>query len=209
MTDIPSGDAGFPAAGGPPFARLAADIVARGSPLPRGKLVLIDGRAGAGKSTLAAGLSQLLGDAGLMVATIALDDVYDGWEGLTDPSFGAHLEAWIAEPLRAGAQPSYQVYDWARGGYNGWRLVPPADVYVIEGVGAGHPALAGISTLLIWVEAPGDVRRSRAAGRRGPPASGWWAHWRDRETAHFRRYPTRGAADWVVTDGDPSPRHPC
>ena len=46
------------------------------------ELVLVDGRSGAGKSSLADDLRDLLDATGRTVALVRMDDVYPGWTGL-------------------------------------------------------------------------------------------------------------------------------
>ncbi|NBU23869.1 MAG: hypothetical protein EBS38_08225, partial [Actinobacteria bacterium] len=90
-------------------------------------IVLIDGRAGAGKSSFAKELQDSLFRA-LEVSPrlISMDDLYPGWEGLAAGSL--YLEQNILKPIQLGREASWQIWDWnksARGSEseagNGWR----------------------------------------------------------------------------------------
>ena len=78
--------------------------------------------------------------------------------------------------------------------------VPPSDVVVLEGVGAGHPGFAGLVTLPIWVEAPERVRLARGLERDGAELEPHWRRWLVAERRLHARERTRDRAD-VVLDG--------
>lgn len=177
--------------------RIADSVGQQASPGVR--LVVIDGPAGAGKSTLAAELADALEATGWSTAVVALDDLYEGWEGLASPGFAAHLESWIAVPLRHGLPPHHPVYDWSAGRFAGWSVLPQADVVIVEGVGAAHPVLAGIADVRVWIDAPPDVRRERLQRRAGPPPEEWLAAWQQQESAYFTAVRPRRGADWILT----------
>lgn len=71
----------------------------------------------------------------------ALDDLYDGWDGL--PRVGAQLDA-LLTPLAAGRPGHYRRYDWHASAYAETVTVPPCDLLVVEGVGCGSARHAGL-----------------------------------------------------------------
>ena len=182
--------------------RIAARVLSLPPTLGTGHLVCLDGPAGSGKTTLAAALRRRLlsasGREGGRVEVVHMDDVYDGWAGLA--SGMATVADHVVAPLRNGAPGRYRRYDWHVGGFAEERLVEPGAVLLVEGVGSGGSAYADAITCLVWVEAPADVRLSRAVARDGAALQERLKAWRDQEDAMFARERTRERAD-VVVDG--------
>jgi anthranilate synthase component 1/para-aminobenzoate synthetase len=182
-----------------------ADLIVGAPPTLRGgRLAVIDGRAGAGKSRLAAAVQTLLAARGMRAQVVALDDLYPGWAGPTAPGFADDLFRWIADPLRRGRTVRHRVYDWTAGGYRGWRAVPAADVLLVEGVGAAHPVLRDLAAVSVWVEAPAQVRRVRAEARPGPAPASWWHDWAAVEDAYVAQFSPDTRCDVVITSAAPA-----
>jgi uridine kinase len=173
---------------------VAPQVLARALALPptlgSARLVCVDGPAGSGKTTLAAAISGLAG-----APVVHMDALYDGWEGL--PHVGDQLDDLLL-PLAEGRPGRYLRYDWDLGQYVESVTVAPAPLLVLEGVGAGSCGHADLCTLLVWVEAPPDLRLARGIERDGAPVADLWRRWMDDEAAHFARDETRLRADLVV-----------
>lgn len=163
------------------------------------RLVCVDGPAGSGKTTTAAGLVPAAARAGSRALVVHLDDLYDGWTGL-DGSLWPRLSAQVLEPLRRGRPGRFQRYDWTVGAFADWVDVPVPDLLVLEGCGAAQRAADASAVLRVWVEAPDDVRLQRGLARDGADARAHWLRWMSDEAAHFAREGTRGRAD-VRVDG--------
>jgi len=157
------------------------------------RVIAIDGRSGAGKSSLAA----LLGDE-LGAPVVALEDLYGGWDGLER---GIDLlVAKVLEPLRAGKAARVPRYDWvAREWGTPWVLEPP-EVLIVEGAGAGARRAAAYASVLIWIEEPAPVRKKRALDRDGATFIPYWDMWAAQEEAMLAREHTAERADLVITD---------
>lgn len=151
----------------------------------------LDGPSGSGKSTFAAVLADALG-----AATVHLDDVYPGWGGLE--AVVPRVVAWTLQPLSAGRPARWRRYDWVAGRYAEWHEAPRRDVVLVEGVGAGARACARHLDLLLWLEAPEQVRYARAMGRDGAGYRPYWRRWAAAEQAHHGREGTRARADVVL-----------
>lgn len=171
------------------------------SDLESADVVLIDGRSGSGKTSLAAQLVGHLHAQGRAVQQLCVEDLYPGWDGLAEGSRA------VAEVLATGR---YQRYDWVRGEFAEWvELVadssaPRADrvdaipVLVVEGCGAVTRESIAAATawaertgrgivFSAWLDVPAEVRRSRALARDGEMFRPHWERWAAQEEALFAR----------------------
>jgi uridine kinase len=166
---------------------LEADVLARlaaaSGPRP---VVLIDGRSGAGKTTLARDLAPLLG-----AQLVSLDDLYPGWGGLAAGSAAVH------ETVLRDREPGWTGWDWGTGRAADWHPVDPARPLVIEGCGALSRANRALATFGVWVELPAAERRRRALERE-PDFAPHWREWAAQERAHAAAEHPRALADVVV-----------
>lgn len=158
-----------------------------------GRLVCVDGPAGAGKTTLA----EAIAAAAPGTPVVHMDDLYAGWDGL--PEVDRQLSG-LLRPLAEDRAGSYRRYDWAAGRFAETVAVEPAPLLVVEGVGSGSRVVADLVTVLVWVDAPYELRMRRGIERDGEAFEPHWAAWADAELVHFARENTRGRAD-VTLDG--------
>lgn len=180
----------------PPAA--AAAVVARAESRPptlgTGRLVCIDGLAGAGKTTLAAAIGRLRQDA----VVLATDEMLEGWRGL--PGIGASIEA-LLRPLAAGRTGRWRRWDWYADRWAEWHEVSPVPLLVLEGVGSAAAAYADLVTTLVWVEAPRDLRLERGIARDGERMREDWERWLEDEAALHERERAQDRADLVLRTG--------
>lgn len=129
-------------------------------------------------------------------AIVHLDDLYEGWSGL--PTMATRIERELLSPLAAGRPASIRRWDWAAGRLGSELAVPVADALILEGVGSYARAYDEYVSLLVWVEAPDDIRRKQALDRDGGLFEPYWDQWAaDEERVHAREG-TRDRADLVV-----------
>lgn len=159
-------------------------------------VVLIDGRSGAGKTSLA-----LLVAANWPVAgrpqLVALDALYPGWDGL-DAGVERALNG-ILRPHGRGRMGTWKRWDWERGEDAESHAVDPALGIILEGCGAITPETTPLSDLRVWVESPDVSRKHRALERDGDGFRPHWAGWAAQEDVHIRRDDPRGSATMTVT----------
>lgn len=167
------------------------------------RLVCLDGPAGSGKTSTAAALEVALRAGGHEVCVVHLDDLYEGWTGLT-PALEQRLVDQIVAPLAAGRPGRWQRYDWTRSQFAEWHDLPPPQVLVLEGCGSGALDHSAYISLLVWVEADRDTRLRRGIARDGPQVEPLWRAWMDLEDEHFARNRTRQRADVRLWTGDGS-----
>jgi uridine kinase len=175
------------------------DLALAGPPLlGHTRLVCIDGPAGSGKTTVADLVAGEVTRRGLSSALVHMDDVYEGWTGLAEA--GGRVRRWVVEPLAEGRAGEHPRYDWHLERYDGKVVVPTADIVVVEGVGSASLSYADRISVLVWVEAPEELRLRRGLDRDGPDLQPHWRRWLPEEHRLHDKERTRDRAD-VVVDG--------
>ncbi|MFK4297162.1 para-aminobenzoate synthetase [Arthrobacter sp. GAS37] len=152
---------------------------------PAPVIIAIDGRSGAGKTTLAVELAARL-RMHHKVSLFHLEDIYPGWNGLA-----AGIERYVTTvlaPLRHGDAAEWVSWDWEKH-YDGRSHVTlPAEIVIVEGVGAAASAARPMLDAVVWVDAPDDDRRRRAMARDGSSYEPFWDSWAAQED------------EWLETD---------
>ncbi|MFO7244308.1 MAG: 4-amino-4-deoxy-L-arabinose transferase [Actinomycetes bacterium] len=183
------------------------------------RVVLIDGPAGAGKSTLANRLAVALGGtasggAGTYdpaaplpddapVQIVHGDDMYEGWSGLA--TLDRVLLDEILLPLARGEAGAFRMWDWIADRRTHDIAVPPRPFLLVEGVGVAQRRARELASIVVWVEAPWEVRLARGLERDGEHMRAEWERWEAEQNAHHAREATRSSADAVVDGTRPVP----
>ena len=157
----------------------------------RTRVIAIDGRSGSGKSTVAALLHAELG-----APVVSLENLYGGWDGL---EHGVDLlVSEVLDPLAAGRTAHVPHYDWINAVWADPIELPPPELLIVEGVGAGARRAAGYVSVLVWLETADRTRRRRALDRDGGTYLPHWERWAAQEAAMLEREATRDRADVVL-----------
>lgn len=155
-------------------------------------IIAIDGRSGAGKTTLAVELAALL-RRHRTVSLFHLEDIYPGWDGLS-----AGVERYISTvlaPLHQGVSALWRAWDWEKKNDGDSRTTAVADVVLLEGVGAAHGGAREFIDATIWIETPSESRKDRALARDGETYAPFWDVWAAQEELLL-------AQDLVAEDAD-------
>ncbi|MFU8839249.1 MAG: uridine kinase family protein [Nitriliruptoraceae bacterium] len=194
----PGGDARHLGAGEPafgpwqvlPLAGLLARILGvAGAPAGRPRLVALDGRGAAGKTTLATGLRRLVPRS----AVVHTDDL--AWH---EPLFGWGdlLADGVLRPLQDGQALAYRPPQWERRGRAGSIEVPAGlDLVLVEGTGASQREHTGLLDATVWVQADlveaerRGIARDIAQGVNGDAVEtvAFWQHWMAAELEFLAR----------------------
>jgi len=145
-------------------------------------VVLVDGRSGAGKTSLARALVARWPLAG-RVQLVALDSLYPGWDGLADGVDLAREQ--ILVPHARGMVGVWQRWDWETDATAEAHAVDPSLPLIVEGSGILTPATARLGDLRVWLESPLTSRKRRALNRDGDGYRPHWERWAQQEERHL------------------------
>jgi uridine kinase len=168
------------------------DQIDRGNQTP---IILIDGRAGSGKSTFAESLQQqLFRDGESAPRVIHMDNIFEGWEGL---SLGSdYLVRLILDPLARQETASWQDWSWVKNERSSWREFSGGTPLIVEGCGALTERSKAHADLSLWLEASEATRRERWLKReRHLDRFDFWAA---QELDFYARERSQSLADLVV-----------
>jgi uridine kinase len=174
-----------------PLPELARRLRALPPSLGPVRLVAVDGHAGSGKSTFAGRLAEALGGA----PVLHLDDIATH-EELFD--WTARLLDQVVAPLGRSEPAAYRPYDWRARRFGPPRALPPAEVVLIEGVGAGRAAIRPHLARLLWMEVPREEAWACGRARDGEEQRAFWDGWVGAELRHFAEDPSKPYADLLV-----------
>ncbi|MHB8384256.1 MAG: uridine kinase family protein [Candidatus Binataceae bacterium] len=167
--------------------------------------VAIDGCGGAGKSTLARGVSNSLAN----VSIVRADDffhplsqhlpgtpppakayeLYFSWERMRDEALA---------PLRQGKSARYQRHDWTTDALGEWVTIEPNPIVIVEGVYSSRPELRDLLDAIIFIDAPREVRRHRMLARDHHDGD-WMTPWMAAEDWYVEHLRPQEAADLILT----------
>lgn len=173
-----------------------AALLARLLPDGRG-LLLVDGRSGTGKSTVAARIAALLDGAVVHSDDLAWHHDAFAWDDLATTH--------VIEPWRRGERIDYTPPGWVAQGRDGSVTVPGGvRVLLLEGVGAGRASLAEHADAVVWVQSDRDEARERGLrrdvelGRTPAEAERFWDEWMAAEEPFLAQDRPWERADLVV-----------
>ena len=158
-------------------------------------VVAIDGPSGAGKTTLAIGVRDRLGESGA-VELVHMDHLFPGWDGLAaGPGL---LVDHILGPLSRGERATYRLWSWVHDAWDGSRSIAPTRFLVVEGCGSSVGPAAAYASVVVFVDADRDVRMARGIARDGEVYAPNWQRWADQETDLFGADGTKARADLLI-----------
>lgn len=148
-------------------------------------VVLIDGRSGAGKTSLARELVAAWPLAG-RVQLVALDSIYPGWDGLAAGVEIARQDVLV--PHARGLIGVWRRHDWEADAPAEAHAVDPSLPLIVEGSGILTPTTRRLCDVAVWLESPTASRRRRALERDGDTYRPHWDRWADQEDAHSAQH---------------------
>ena len=158
-------------------------------------LIAIDGRAGAGKTTLAANFFEAL-SADKTVEVIHMDDLYDGWENALSERLTQTLES-IVKSHQNNRAFEIDIFNWQSMSFDSKRTINPVDILILEGVGAGQKVVRDAGATLYWLDIDADVGIARVLKRDGNQIASQMKQWQIAQEIHFLRDKTRENAEHI------------
>lgn len=182
---------------------LAAMRAAEAAAPPDAVLVLaIDGRAAAGKSTLAALLADAVGGGVVQMDDFFLPAALRTPARYALPGGNVHHERFAAEVLPLLRQPeafSYRRFDCAALALGAPRAVAAGRWRIVEGAYSCHPALGDYMDLRAFADVEPAEQLRRIARRNGAEKARVFAEkWIPLEEAYLREYAIRDKADVIL-----------
>lgn len=157
----------------------------------------IDGRSGAGKTHLAARMAATFA-ATSTVQVLSLEDLYPGWHGL---SAGITAVARVLGRVQQTGSATYRCWDWHAGEWGERRRFGPAEILIVEGVGAGSAAIRPYLDVALFLALAEHPRRQRVLARDGRRDEQWWQTWARQEEQYLTAEDPQRNADVVLRTG--------
>jgi len=165
-------------------------------------LIAIDGRCGAGKTTLAAALAHTLSCTVLHMDDFFLRPHQRTEARLAIPGENVDHERFLDEvltPLQSGAPFTFRPYDCRRQDFGDPVSVIPGAVTVVEGSYSCHPDLQDAYDLRIFVDTDRETQLSRIRKRGGEDAvRAFREKWIPLEEAYFAAYDIPGRCHRIL-----------
>lgn len=195
----------------PALSPVGADGAHQGNP---GLIIIgIDGKSGSGKSSVARALASelptCLSSAAWPVAltVIAIDDHVPGWENLARGiATVSHALGRLRRADSEVAQVEIPTWDWIAQAPGNPRVITrdqrACQIIICEGCGAGALGNGGALTdVLIWCQAPHELRRARTARRDGYWTAELWRDWARQEDQVRAHWPADQHVDIRIKTG--------
>ncbi|MFW0155404.1 tRNA (adenosine(37)-N6)-threonylcarbamoyltransferase complex ATPase subunit type 1 TsaE [Rothia sp. P6271] len=164
------------------------NICQQGAP----KIITIDGRSGAGKTTFSHSLYTYLNQRNIPSQIFTLENLYQGWNGLQ-----AGIKQWHRNLNNLSDNPQSPLiwfgWDWETQQPTGPHLttIDPRQTLIVEGVGATppHSYQAPFNVITCWLDMSSHHRKERALNRDGETYRPYWDTWAEQENLQLPAHP--------------------
>ncbi|MCX6442847.1 MAG: hypothetical protein NTW43_01535 [Actinobacteria bacterium] len=160
-------------------------------------LLVIDGPAGAGKTTFAAKLEAEL-SLNATVHVIHMDDLYNGWDNALSNALSEILDR-ISTAHLAGREFVIKKFDWHTMAFDSEEKVTPTDYLIIEGVGAAQQIVRETGATTYWLDIEPEIGLQRVLDRDGVHIEAQMRQWQVDQDKHFARDETRENCEFKLT----------
>lgn len=178
-------------------------ITERIKSLHRPAVIAISGFGGAGKSTFASFLSEVLGAPVVGVDSFMKDRTlseYSLWEVMDF----RRLEREVLAPFSRSENPlHYGHFDWFANKILETRVLQHQGILVVEGVGLFRPELLKYFSYKIWIDCPIEEATARGMKRDreeyiNPQDEMWGGIWKQNDLEYFEKFAPKQATNIIV-----------
>ena len=152
------------------------------------RVVAIDGRSGAGKTSLGREVASAW-----EATLVSMDSIYRGWDGLAGavPLLVEH----VLLPLSRGEAAEVPTWDWSLDRPGPVIPLGTPSRLVVEGCGASVGEAGRYAGTRVWLELDAAQRKKRALARDGEVFARQWDRWAAQEEQLFGPDGTAARAD--------------
>lgn len=169
------------------------------------KIIAIDGRCAAGKTTLALLIAE-----NVNCNVIHIDDFYLPFEKRTEErmsEIGGNIdfERLVSEiliPIKNGKQYIYSKYSCQNGSFSEGMKVNPQKITVVEGSYSCHPNVFPYYDLHIFLDIDSETQRERVILRNADKADVFFRKWIPLEEKYFSEYNIKNKCEIVLSQSE-------
>lgn len=164
------------------------------------RVIAIDGRAAACKSTYAAYLAEILGAPIVQMDDFFLPPSMRSEERLQSAGGNVHYERFAAEVLpHLGNDFVYRIFDCSVMDFRGEKAIPAAKTVVVEGAYSMHPHFGDYADLTVFFDVDPYTQMQRIVARNGEKiAEMFRTRWIPMEEAYHGTFAVKERADLVI-----------
>ena len=171
--------------------------------LPTGmRIIAIDGRCAAGKTTLAARLAKELGGDVIHMDDFFLPPALRTQERRSEPGGNVHYERFLTEvipKLASGQAFSYQRFDCSRMAPGDWLPVQNNGFVFVEGAYSCHPVLGEYMDRKVFLDIDHETQTERIRTRNGEDIlQDFLQLWIPLEEAYFQAFSLEENTDYII-----------
>lgn len=173
-------------------------------------LVVLDGRSGTGKTTIAKQIANRLNGVEILADNFWVGGSDEEWDKRSPQEKSEQAIDWkriktdVLEPLLAGKSASWHPFNWKTGEGLAEESIEaePKKLVVLEGAYSSRPELQDIIDLSILVEVPDDAnRRDRLINREGTEyMDNWHKRWDPAEDYYFSKVRPNSSFDMIIAN---------
>ncbi len=164
-------------------------------------VLAIEGRAAAGKSTLAADLAAITKYPIIKMDHFFLPTSLKKPRRLQEPGGNIHYERFkeeVVANIKDDVPFSYGIFDCSTGGLNGTEVIPAARWRIVEGVYSLHPKFGDYADLKIFVDINPEEQMRRIRNRNGMQMARIFREtWIPMEEVYFHKYKQEKNVDYI------------